>query len=86
MVKKINRVNDMLEDSIIYLFDNFGFHICQYCEKHILECYHSSSTFLCEGRFCNEAISDIEVSNHKDVADVKKYIRKIKLENINDNQ
>ena len=70
------------DESIKELFDNFDTKICSYCEKNILGCHHSTSTFLCEGRFCNEAISDIEVSVDTDVADIKKYIRKLKLENI----
>jgi hypothetical protein len=86
MVKKINRVNDMLEDSIIYLFDNFGFHICQYCEKKIICGSSMSSTYLCEGRHCKDAIASIEVSDDVNVIEVKRNIRRIKLKNINDNQ
>ena len=30
--------------------------VCKTCENSILHCKHSSSTFLCEGRWCEEAI------------------------------
>jgi len=29
--------------------------VCEYCENHIIEGGSSSTTFLCEGRFCEEA-------------------------------
>jgi hypothetical protein len=29
--------------------------ICDYCELYIIQCRHSTSMFLCEGRFCTEA-------------------------------
>jgi hypothetical protein len=30
--------------------------ICKLCEAEIIGCKHSTSTFLCEGRFCDEAV------------------------------
>ena len=30
--------------------------LCEYCQEHILQCQNVTSTFMCEGRFCVEAL------------------------------
>lgn len=35
--------------------DNIQNAICTHCEDTILGCKHSTSTFLCEGRYCDQA-------------------------------
>ena len=40
------------------LFDKFGNDICKLCERKIINCNSISSTFICEGRWCDEAHSD----------------------------
>ena len=45
--------------------------VCKTCENSILHCKHSSSTFLCEGSWCEEAmeifIDDMCVEDFKKI-------------------
>ena len=72
----------MHNESITYLFDKFVTKICNHCEKYVICGSSMSSTYLCEGRHCKDAISSIEVSDDVNVIDVKRNIRRIKLEKI----
>lgn len=54
--------------------------MCELCESHILGCKHSTSTFLCEGSRCDDAIellidevNEAKLEEEQDNKDKPKY-------------
>lgn len=45
-----------MTDEQIKLAEEHQERMCDLCERHILGCKHSTSTFLCEGSKCHEAV------------------------------
>lgn len=50
--------------------------ICTHCEETILGCKHSTATFLCEGRFCEQAEETFYEINTS-IEDVRNKIREV---------
>lgn len=47
--------------------------ICTHCEDTILGCKHSTSTFLCEGRYCDQAEDSFYANNEQiSIEDLRK--------------
>ena len=57
--------------------------ICEYCERYIIERKHSTINFLCEGRWCSEAMDGfIDNLTDDDLNKISCYVRKQKIEKL----
>jgi hypothetical protein len=66
-----------MTDEHIKLAEEHQERMCDLCERHILGCKHSTSTFLCEGSRCEDAMDyliEALEQDRLDEYDVKKYL------------
>lgn len=74
---KLKRMND--EQAMEFAIENHQDRMCSLCELHIIGGSSCSSTFLCEGRYCDRAVDylfDELIDNAE--ADEEEYIEKYK--------
>jgi hypothetical protein len=60
---------------MIDLTDSEQERLCKFCEENIINCGSVTSTFICEGSFCDEAFDMF-------IEEYIKFFRKLKLKEI----
>lgn len=66
-----------LTDEDSELAEEYSERMCGLCETHILGCASMTSHFMCEGRYCDEAIEYLKDDLDNEQFDLREALNKI---------